>query len=55
MLGGAIDRQGHVFQSGNWIYATLTGDGWLREIAKVACGETITYAELARREVFLGG
>lgn len=34
MLGGAIDRQGHVFQAGNWIYATLTGDGWLREVAK---------------------
>lgn len=34
MLGGAIDRQGHVFQAGNWIYATLAGDGWLREVAK---------------------
>lgn len=34
MLGGAIDRQGHVFQGGNWIYAALTGDPWLRETAE---------------------
>lgn len=37
MLGGAIDRQGHVFQPGNWIYAALTGDGWLREVAARIC------------------
>lgn len=37
MLGGAIDRQGHVFQPGNWIYAALTGDGWLREVAERVC------------------
>ncbi len=37
MLGGAIDRQGHVFQPGNWICAALTGDGWLREVATRVC------------------
>lgn len=37
MLGGAIDRQGHVFQGGNWIYAALTGDEWLRETAERVC------------------
>lgn len=37
MLGGAIDRQGHVFQPGNWICAALTGDGWLREVAERVC------------------
>lgn len=37
MLGGAIDRQGHVFQPGNWICAALSGDGWLREVAERVC------------------
>jgi|GEM_PF-1671397 len=37
MFGGAIDRQGHVFQAGNWAYAALTGDGWLRDVAERVC------------------
>lgn len=37
MLGGAIDRQGHVFQEGNWLYAALTGDRWYRDAAERVC------------------
>lgn len=37
MFRGAIDRQGHVFQEGNWIYAALTGDGFLRDVANRVC------------------
>lgn len=37
MLGGAIDRQGHVIQPGSWAYAALTGDGWLRDTARRVC------------------
>ncbi|NUQ02053.1 MAG: hypothetical protein HUU35_19570, partial [Armatimonadetes bacterium] len=33
MFQGAIDRQGHVFQAGNWLYAALTGDRFLRDVA----------------------
>jgi hypothetical protein len=33
MMRGAIDRQGHVFQEGNWIYAALTGDRFLWDVA----------------------
>lgn len=33
MFNGAIDRQGHVFVGGHWLYAALTGDRWLRETA----------------------
>ncbi len=32
-MNGAIDRQGHIYQEGNWLYAALTGDGWLRDVA----------------------
>ncbi len=37
MLQGAIDRQGHIFQEGNWIYAALTGDRFLRDVADRVC------------------
>lgn len=37
MFDGAIDRQGHVFQPGNWLTAALTGDGWLRDVAERVC------------------
>ncbi len=37
MLRGAIDRQGHVFQEGNWLFAALTGDRFLRDVAERAC------------------
>lgn len=37
LLHGAIDRQGHVFQEGNWIYAALTGDRFLRDVAERVC------------------
>jgi len=33
MFNGAIDRQGHVYVGGHWLYAALTGDRWLRETA----------------------
>lgn len=34
MLRGAIDRQGHVYEEGVWLYAALTGDPWLRQVAE---------------------
>ena len=37
MLGGAMDRQGHVFEQGIWLYAALTGDPWLRDVAEAVC------------------
>ncbi|MBN2307720.1 MAG: hypothetical protein JXR94_02045, partial [Candidatus Hydrogenedentes bacterium] len=37
MRTGAMDPQGHVFQEGNWIYAALTGDPWLRDAAERVC------------------
>lgn len=37
MLHGAIDRQGHVFQEGNWMFAALTGDRFLRDVAERVC------------------
>jgi hypothetical protein len=37
LLHGAIDRQGHVFEEGNWIYAALTGDRFLRDVAERVC------------------
>jgi len=37
LLHGAIDRQGHVFEEGNWLYAALTGDRFLRDVAERVC------------------
>lgn len=37
MLRGAIDPQGHIYQEGNWIYAALTGDRFLRDVAERVC------------------
>jgi hypothetical protein len=37
LLRGAIDRQGHVFEEGNWLYAALTGDRFLRDVAERVC------------------
>jgi hypothetical protein len=37
MLHGAIDRQGHIFQEGNWMFAALTGDRFLRTVAERVC------------------
>jgi hypothetical protein len=37
LLHGAIDRQGHIFEEGNWIYAALTGDRFLRDVAQRVC------------------
>ena len=37
MFRGAIDRQGHVFQEGNWIYAALAGDRFLWDEASRIC------------------
>jgi hypothetical protein len=37
MFHGAIDRQGHVFQEGNWLYASLTGDRFLWDVAQRVC------------------
>jgi hypothetical protein len=37
MLHGAIDRQGHVFEEGNWMFAALTGDRFLRDVAERVC------------------
>jgi len=37
MLQGAIDPQGHIYQEGNWIYAALTGDRFLRDVAERIC------------------
>ena len=37
MLKGAMDPQGHIFQEGNWLYAALTGDEWLRHVAERVC------------------
>jgi hypothetical protein len=37
LLHGAIDRQGHVFEEGNWMYAALTGDRFLRDVAERVC------------------
>lgn len=37
MLHGAIDRQGHIFEEGNWMYAALTGDRFLRDVAERVC------------------
>jgi len=37
MLRGAIDPQGHIYQDGNWIYAALTGDRFLRDVAQRVC------------------
>ena len=34
---GAIDPQGHVYQEGNWLYAALTGDRLLAEVAGRVC------------------
>ena len=34
MFRGGIDRQGHVFQEGNWIYGALTGDRFLWDTAQ---------------------
>ncbi|MCC7493566.1 MAG: hypothetical protein IT204_14525 [Fimbriimonadaceae bacterium] len=37
MFGGAIDRQGHVFQPGNWIAGAISGDPWYLEAAARVC------------------
>lgn len=37
MFHGAIDRQGHVFQEGNWIYGALAGDRFLWDVAERVC------------------
>lgn len=37
MLRGAMDRQGHIFEQGVWLYAALTGDPWLRDVAERVC------------------
>jgi len=37
MLRGAIDPQGHIYQEGNWIYAALTGDRFLADVAQRVC------------------
>ncbi len=37
MLHGVRDAQGHVYQQGNWLYAALTGDRWLRDAAERVC------------------
>jgi len=37
MLLGGIDRQGHVFQEGNWIYGALSGDRFLWDTAQRVC------------------
>jgi PcRGLX-like N-terminal RIFT barrel domain len=34
MRTGAMDPQGHVYEPGNWLYAALTGDPWLRHVAE---------------------
>lgn len=34
MLRGAVDRQGHIYEQGVWLYAALTGDPWLRDVAE---------------------
>ncbi|MBN1347481.1 MAG: hypothetical protein JXQ73_32625 [Phycisphaerae bacterium] len=36
-LRGGMDPQGHIYQPGNWLYAALTGDAWLRETAERVC------------------
>ncbi|MBI2300522.1 MAG: hypothetical protein HYU66_16555 [Armatimonadetes bacterium] len=36
-FAGVVDRQGHIFQEGNWLYAALTGDPFLRECAERVC------------------
>ncbi len=42
MFGGAIDRQGHVYQAGNWLYAMLSDDPYLREVADRVCRNQAT-------------
>jgi len=37
MIDGAMDPQGHIYQEGNWVYAALTGDAWLRRVAERVC------------------
>jgi len=37
MLRSAIDPQGHIYQEGNWIYAALTGDRFLHDVAQRVC------------------
>ena len=37
MFRGGIDRQGHVFQEGNWIYGALAGDRFLWDTAQRVC------------------
>ena len=37
MLLGGVDRQGHVFQEGNWICGALTGDRFLWDAAQRIC------------------
>lgn len=34
---GVIDAQGHIYQEGNWLYAALTGDRLLWEVAQRVC------------------
>ncbi len=34
---GWLDPQGHIFEDGNWLYAALTGDPWLRSVAERVC------------------
>ena len=43
MFHGAIDRQGHVFQEGNWLYASLTGDRFLWDVADRVCDNQATW------------
>lgn len=43
MMRGAIDRQGHVFDAGNWLYAALTGDPWFREVAEMVATNQAVY------------
>jgi hypothetical protein len=37
MFRGYVDPQGHIFQEGNWLYAALTGDPFLWEVAERVC------------------
>ena len=34
MFRGSIDRQGHIYQEGNWLFAALSGDPFLRDVAQ---------------------
>ncbi len=37
MFGGARDPMGHIYETGNWLYAALTGDRWFRDVAERVC------------------